>query len=388
MGLDFLAHPFWDKYLELEDRLESPERIFKILNRIIHIPMHQYARYFERFRQLASSRPVSELCPPDTLLQIKSEVESEGGQHQAESEAEVRKRIDNHHLEIFHRCQAETTKRWTYEQEVKRPYFHVTELDDAQLVNWRKYLQFEEAEGDHKRIAFLYERCVVAAAYYDEFWLRYARWTASQQGKTEEVRNIYQRAACIYAPISRPEVRLQYALFEEMHGRVTVAQAIYEAILLSLPGNVEVITAWVNCTRRQDGSEPAIQLLKNHIASDSTDHSTKAALVTELARILWRVKGSRQEARQVFANAADQYTGSEIFWTRYLAFEMEMTGDADSDSEQYARAKHLFTTLRQKRQLSVESLKQLSHTYMIYLLERGTKDAAKDFMAIDRDIYG
>ena len=39
--------------------------------------MHQYARYFERYRQLAQSRPVHELLPADTLAQFRLEIETE-----------------------------------------------------------------------------------------------------------------------------------------------------------------------------------------------------------------------------------------------------------------------------------------------------------------------
>lgn len=62
----------------------------------------------------------------------------------------------------------DTTKRWVYESEIKRPYFHVTELEEAQLVNWRRYLDYEEIEGNPQRIQFLYERCVVACVLFLE----------------------------------------------------------------------------------------------------------------------------------------------------------------------------------------------------------------------------
>jgi len=54
VGLDFLAHPFWDNYLEFEERAEAQDKIFSILERVVKIPMHQYARYFERYRQMVS----------------------------------------------------------------------------------------------------------------------------------------------------------------------------------------------------------------------------------------------------------------------------------------------------------------------------------------------
>lgn len=244
MGLDFLSHPFWDKYIEFEERLECEDKIFAILERVVHIPMHQYARYFDRFRTLAQSRPLTELLPEDTLAQFRQEVMADpppavqAGQQQIkmergelEIEREIRTRIDSFHLEIFSRTQTETTKRWTYESEIKRPYFHVTELDEPQLVNWRKYLDFEEVESGFERVAFLYERCLVTCAFYDEFWYRYVRWMYAQEGKEEDARNIYQRASMIFVPISRPGIRLQYAAFEESQSGSDMARSVYESIL-------------------------------------------------------------------------------------------------------------------------------------------------------------
>ncbi|KAI9879802.1 MAG: hypothetical protein M1830_006984 [Pleopsidium flavum] len=401
VGLDFLAHPFWDKYLEFEERLEAYDKIFAILDRVVHIPMHQYARYFERYRQLAQSRPLAELLPPDTLAQFRSEIETEGpatvqtGSQQLkaergelEIEREMRTRIDNFHLEIFSRTQTETTKRWTYESEVKRPYFHVTELDEGQLVNWRKYLDFEEVEGDYSRTQFLYERCLVTCAYYDEFWLRYARWMLAQQGKEEEVRNVYQRASMLYAPISRPAVRLQYAYFEEMSGRVEVAKDIHQAILLNLPGHIETIISLASLSRRHGGLEAAIEVYKAQIDSSQCDIYAKATLVAEWARLLWKIKGSVEEARQVFQKNQHWYLDSRPFWINYLMFELEQPTSAETEHIQYQRIKQVHEDIRRKSHLPPLTIKDLSHYYMVYLLERGTKDAAKEYLLLDREVNG
>ncbi|MCJ1287194.1 hypothetical protein MMC26_006542 [Xylographa opegraphella] len=401
VGLDFLAHPFWDKYLEFEERLEANDKIFAILDRVVHIPMHQYARYFERYRQMAQSRPLQELLPADTLAQFRLEIETEGlatvqaGSQQInvekgelEIEREMRTRIDNFHLEIFARTQTETTKRWTYESEVKRPYFHVTELDEGQLVNWRKYLDFEEVEGDYMRTAFLYERCLVTCAYYDEFWLRYARWMLAQPMKEEEVRNIYQRASMLYAPISRPAVRLHYAYFEEMCGRVELAKDIHQAILINLPGHIETIVSLANLSRRHGGLDAAIAVYKAQIDSTECDIYAKAALVTEWARLLWKIKGSVDEARQVIQKNQHWYLDSRPFWINYLLFELEQPTSAESEAIQYQRIKQVHEDIRRKSHLPPLTMKDLSHYYMVYLLERGTKAAAKEYMMLDREVNG
>ncbi|OBT67582.1 hypothetical protein VE03_03851 [Pseudogymnoascus sp. 23342-1-I1] len=394
VGLDFLAHPFWDKYLEFEDRWEAHDKIFAILSRVVHIPMHQYARYFEKFRQLAHTRPVSELLPADVLARYSEEIMSEASNYpsapkgELEVERELRAKIDNDHMTIFTNTQTETTKRWTYESEVKRPYFHVTELDLHQLVNWRKYLDFEEAEGNYVRAQFLYERCLVTCAFYDEFWFRYARWMLAQDGKEEEVRNIYQRASTLYVPISRPGIRLQYAYFEESAGRPDVSQEIHEAILFRLPGNVETIVSWANLQRRQSGLEAAIEVYKNQIDSPSIDIHSKAALVVDWAFLLWKINGSVSAARQVFETNAQWYPSSRQFWEKYLQFELEQPTSTATESEQYTKIKQVFDDIRRKARLTTATVKDLSHYYMEYLQQRGTRDAMKEFLQVDREING
>ncbi|KAL2808845.1 hypothetical protein BJX63DRAFT_407698 [Aspergillus granulosus] len=394
VGLDFLSHPFWDKYIEYEERVEAFDKIFGILGRVIHIPMHQYARYFERYRQIAQTRPLAELAPPETLSQFRAELDAAAGQvapgakADAEIERDLRLRVDGYHLEIFSKTQTETTKRWTYESEIKRPYFHVTELDEGQLTNWKKYLDFEEAEGSYSRTQFLYERCLVTCAHYDEFWQRYARWMSAQPGKEEEVRNIYQRASCLYVPIANPATRLQYAYFEEMSGRVSVAKEIHEAILINMPDHVETIVSLANMCRRHGGLDAAIEVYKTQLDSPQCDLATKAALVAEWARLLWKIKGSPEEARQVFQKNQQYYMGSQPFWKSYLTFELDQPTSAATESTQYDRIKGVIEDIRSKSALSSEVARDLVQIYMVYLLERGTQDAAKEYMTLDREVHG
>jgi pre-mRNA-processing factor 39 len=356
--------------------------------------MHQYARYFERFRQLAHTRPLEELVPADTLARFRAEVEAENAAFQAgpkgelEIERDLRTKIDNFHLEFFSHTQAETTKRWTYESEVKRPYFHVTELDNAQLANWRKYLDFEEAEGDYARTVFLYERCLVTCAFYDEFWFRYARWMAAKENKQEEVRNIYQRASTVFAPISRPGIRLQYAYFEEMSDHADVARDIHQAILDRMPGHVETIISWANLERRQNGLEAAIEVYKAQIDSPAVDLFAKAAFVVEWAILLWKIQGSIDEARQVFQKNQQWYLQSRHFWAKYLEFELSQPTSAATEAEHYKRINEIYDNMIQKSSMTVATKRDLSNYYLVYLQQRGTKEAMKEFLQIDRELNG
>ena len=169
VGLDFLAHPIWDAYLQYEQRMsvddpnqDSTPPALLILDRIIHIPLHQYARYFEAYTNVCRSRPLHEFVDEDLLQSFRAELPQEVFGNPAAEERALRERVHLYHMEIYQKTQNEVTKRWQFESEIKRPYFHVKELDGSQLTNWRRYLEFEEAEGNFERTKFLYERCLVA----------------------------------------------------------------------------------------------------------------------------------------------------------------------------------------------------------------------------------
>ncbi|KAF2168948.1 hypothetical protein M409DRAFT_65287 [Zasmidium cellare ATCC 36951] len=403
VGLDYLSHPFWDKYIEFEERLESPDHVFAVLGRVIHIPLHQYARYWEKYQILAKTRPVDQLAPAEIIAKFREDAVGEGGQKQknpAELERDLRTRIQNYHADLFKQTQTETTNRWTYEQNVKRPYFHVTPLDEEELDNWRKYLDFEELEGDYTRTKFLYERCMVSCAKYDEFWYRYARWTMAEAGKheldvekrkmirNEEVRNIYRRASCTYSLISSPAIRLQYAKFEESVGKADVAIDIHEAILMKLSGHLETIISLVNTYRRQYGADPAIGVLTGYINSQSFTSAVKGSLVAELARLQWKVKGDAVAARATFTKYEQHCLDSQAFWQSWLFFERDQPGSEQDEPARYASIKMVYETIRNKSALPSDAIKILSSYYLGYLEDRGDSKAMEGWTDIDKDING
>lgn len=385
--------------------MEAGEQIFAILKRVIKIPMHQYSRYYERYHQMSQLRPVAELVSEDVLAQLRAETVAEDAQYANRSDAELevvlRPKVDALLYSVFMKTQEETTKRWTYEAEIKRPYFHVTKLEHSQLANWRKYLDFEEAEGDFARVVFLYERCLVTCAYYDEFWFRYARWMSGQAGKEEDVRNIYLRASTLFVPISRPAIRLQFAYFEESCGRAEYARAIHNAVIEILPNSVEAILSLANLERRQAGLDAAIEVFKQTIAEPRVDIYTKAALVAEWAFLLWKVKGSVADARTVFVKNVQYYADSRQFWVKWLEFELAQSLVEDKREKKDKKDKkekeketvedrleQVMVALRTHSHLPIGTKRELCQAYMTYLQQRGGKDSMKKFLAIDRDFFG
>ncbi|OLL26169.1 Pre-mRNA-processing factor 39 [Neolecta irregularis DAH-3] len=383
--------------------MENWEAIYRILDRIIHIPMHQYARYFERFTQMAVTRPITDLLPEDIIATFRDDVMNEpippppSGQAfsakrtEMEIEREIRLRIHNFHLEIYQKIQTETTKRWAFESEIKRPYFHVRELDEAQLVNWRKYLDFEEIEGNFKHIQFLYERCLVTCALYEEFWLRYARWMSAQVGRQEEVRLIYFRGSTCFAPMCRLSLRFQFALFEEAQGNLDFALGIYQSILDQLPGNLEAIMHIIHLHRRQDPKnyEKLIAIIKEYIDNPDTEPSIRGSLFAEWARVLWKFKGSPDDARALFQENVANYRDNRYFWINYLRFEMAQPVDVETEKDVFKKIYNVITLIRTKSHLPPLIVKDLSHLYMEYLLENATSPGViQEYCRLDREVNG
>lgn len=134
--------------------------------------MHQYARYYEKWRGLRSNMKPSEALDAHTLKVFKAEI----GQSLSpdEMESALKEKLDAQTKAVYKKTQEGTNSRWVYEAEIKRPYFHVKPLDAVQLNNWSKYLDFEENAGDLNRIRALYERCLVPCVS-DAVWIFYQR---------------------------------------------------------------------------------------------------------------------------------------------------------------------------------------------------------------------
>ncbi|KAF4547758.1 Pre-mRNA-processing factor 39-like protein [Elsinoe fawcettii] len=393
VGLDFFSHPFWDKYIEYEERNEEPARVFAILGRIIEIPLHQYARYFEKYRAMAPSMPVSALAPAPVIAQLGADstrmAQMHGGSP-VEIDRDMRSKLDQIHLSIFNRTQAEVTKRWTYEQEIKRLYFHVTELDGAEITNWHKYLDFEEAEGDFARTSFLYERCVVACAHYDEFWFRYARWMNTQENKVEETRNIFERASCYYLPVAHPEIRFQWALFEEANSRPDVAADIYQGVLIAMPDHFDALTRFANLKVRHVGVEEAVAVYHEHLTNSNISPATRGKVISALAHLAYQSRGDAQYAQDTFSLYKADAVNSETFWYGWLEFMRTVSITSQQEADYHSAMRGIYQDIRaNEAALTKDEVKRLTKKYMQWLTERGNKEtAAKEYLELDAFIEG
>ena len=48
VGLDFMPHVFWEKFISFYEEKEEYSKMFQLMERVIRIPMHQYARFYQQ----------------------------------------------------------------------------------------------------------------------------------------------------------------------------------------------------------------------------------------------------------------------------------------------------------------------------------------------------
>ena len=104
-------------------------------------------------------------------------------------------------------CCYQVNARWKYEEGIKRPYFHVKPLERGQLKNWHDYIDFTKKSsgkegGDLTEVEILYERCLIACALYEEFWMKYVSWFEKREDGdfTDKIRDILARACTHHLP--------------------------------------------------------------------------------------------------------------------------------------------------------------------------------------------
>ncbi|KAI8360944.1 hypothetical protein B0O80DRAFT_436309 [Mortierella sp. GBAus27b] len=391
VGMDFMPHVFWDKFIAFYEEKQDYAKLATLMERIIKIPQHQYARFYQQYVQLASSHPVKELISEEQYESYKTQLAASKRSQQEQSEestvpeaeesteqqeAEIRQLILETCSQVHARTAEETNKRWPFEAEIKRPYFHVKPMDMPQLTNWRRYLDFEEAEGDVGRIRVLYERCLVTCALYEDFWLRYGTWARSQHN-LESLKDIYTRAAQMVPP-SNPASRLTLALVEEENGRIESARQHYQTVLQHLPGHIETIIRFANFERRSspDDLTAAEHVYVSQLGQEGVDETTQTAIVTLYAKFLWRTKKDVERAREIFKTGEGKFD-SRFYFSTYLQFEMDQPGD---DYE--TRVSSVFEQVRYSG--LPEAIKNdFGQTYLDFVMEFGSSAARYNQLEAD-----
>ncbi|XP_063173338.1 pre-mRNA-processing factor 39-like isoform X2 [Candoia aspera] len=353
-GVDFRSDKLWEMYVEWQKEQGDLKAVTAIYDRVLSTPTQLYSHHWENFKEHLTSHPPGDILSMEELVWMQSKMASETVTKMTEMEAEeappgedlplkvvetkqetadgsqVLGTLDQDKVQelgisirqqIFSQNEAEVSKRWNFEEGIKRPYFHVKPLERAQLRNWRDYLDFEIASGSHERTIVLFERCVIACALYEEFWIKYIRYLENHS--VAGARNVFQRACCYHLP-RKPNIHLLWAAFEEKQGEVEEARRILKTFEDYVPGLVMVRLRRVSLERRLGNMEMAEALLMEAIR-DNEGMPISSFYSVKLARQVLKVQKNLIKARKILLEALEKDPDNAKLYANLL--EMEFSAD-------------------------------------------------------------
>ncbi|CAH0594249.1 unnamed protein product [Chrysodeixis includens] len=320
-GLEFRSDRLWESYIKWEAENGSALNVTNIYDRLLATPTLGYTSHFDNFQEHVMSEPVAGVVSRAELVRLRGEVREAAGaapqldlppgedeplDHVAsEEEAQaIKERVIAARRKVHKTTGEQVAARWTFEEGIKRPYFHVKPLERCQLKNWKSYLEWEKQHGSLKRALVLHERCLIACALYEEFWMRLIKFLEERVEAHPELvgvqREVLERACTVHHH-DKPELHLHWAHFEEAHGCPARAADILDRIEKACPCLVQIQyrclqTMRVNLERRRGDYEKCVQLYEGYIAS-AKNKSVASALSIKYARFLFHVRRDPAAAR-------------------------------------------------------------------------------------------
>lgn len=334
-GMEFRSDRLWESYIKWESEGKRLQNVTSLYDRLLLIPTQGYTNHFDNFQEHISSNPPQKVLSVDEFLTLRREVlqmlkqfdqplasddtvpgeeteappgEEPEEQPSAKSDEEttaLRERIISIRKKIHKNTVAAVADRWNYEEGIKRPYFHVKPLERCQLKNWKEYLDFEIEQGDKTRIIVLFERCLIACALYEEFWIKFIRYLESlKEDMTDKIRNVYERACTIHHT-KKPNLHLHWAVFEESQKNYDKAAEILTNLEKLVPNMLQVAYRRINLERRRNDLNKVAELYEHYI---NTSKSKVIAnnMAIKYARFSWKILGDTDRAISILNKAVEK----------------------------------------------------------------------------------
>ncbi|XP_011309435.1 pre-mRNA-processing factor 39 isoform X2 [Fopius arisanus] len=328
-GLEFRSDGLWESYIKWEQEGKRLSRVTALYDRLLSTPTFGYMKNFQSFQEFVSANPPQRILTVDDFLTMRAEVKvllksdetpgapptddvppgEEPAAHEIpptdEETRVIREKIMSSRRKMHKANANAVAARRTYEEGIKRPYFHVKPLERCQLKNWKEYLDFEIEQKDQDRIIILFERCLIACALYDEFWLRFVRYLESLTGdNAEKIRDVYSRACTVHHP-KKPNLHLQWATFEEGQGNFDKAAEILENIDTVMPNLLQVAYRRINLERRRGDLDKSCVLYESYI-TNSKNRTIANNIAVKYARFLCKCKNDIDKAVKVLLKATEK----------------------------------------------------------------------------------
>ncbi|XP_066157520.1 pre-mRNA-processing factor 39 isoform X1 [Euwallacea fornicatus] len=322
-GLEFRSDRLWDSYVKWESDAKRLQKVTALYERLLSTPTQCYTTHFDNFQEHVAAHPPNKILDVDEFMALRKEVrtmlkseekaadnadlppgDEDSKLYTTEEETKsIRERIVSIRRKLHKNTVNAVTARWNFEEGIKRPYFHVKPLERCQLKNWQDYLDYEIEQGDLPRITVLFERCLIACALYEEFWLKFVSYLESLNDPEMQpkIRDVYERACTIHH-LKKPNLHLQWAMFEETCENVNRAAEILVNLEKQVPNVLQVAYRRINLERRRGDFDKCRQLFEHYISS-SKNKMVSSNISIKYSRFSLRVLKDYDKAREILKAA-------------------------------------------------------------------------------------
>ncbi|KAK7078290.1 PRP39 pre-mRNA processing factor 39 [Halocaridina rubra] len=327
-GLEFKSDKLWESYINWESAGKRWKNVTQLYERLLATPTSKYMQHWQKFQEHVKKHMPSEIVGVDEFLSLRRAIlielnrsdsetpdEAPPGVEAAPGDEQVGTNVDEEtkalqksiitaRQKIHETNVTEVKALWSYEEAIKRPYFHVKPLEKSQLNAWRNYIEYETKQGREARIKVLYERCLIACALYEEFWMRYIRYLEEVGAAEGEIKAIYSRACEIHLRDKfRPH--LSWAAFEEEKNNPDRALEILQEVQERILGSLE---AWMQAAgvERRRGNLTAAKEIYNSCLTQCQEREDKEAhshVSLKYARFLSMFDDDKNRALEILHEA-------------------------------------------------------------------------------------
>ncbi|CAG9773228.1 unnamed protein product [Ceutorhynchus assimilis] len=344
-GLEFRSDRLWDTYIKWETEGKRLQKVTSLFDRLLAIPTQGYTSHFDSFQDHVASNLPNKILDVDEFMALRKEVratlkseekaedvelppgDEDSKVYTTEDETKaIRERIVSIRRKVHKNTVNAVQARWNFEEGIKRPYFHVKPLERCQLKNWQEYLDYEIAQGDKQRITVLFERCLIACALYEDFWMKYINFLESNNTnkdpeQEQRIREIYERACTIHH-LKKPNLHCQWAMFEECCGNPNRAVAILENLEKQVPNLLPVAYRRINLERRRNELQQCCELFEHYMVTFK-NKMISSNIAIKYARFCLIMLTDFEKAKGVLKSAIEKDPNNSRLYLQLIDLHMQ-----------------------------------------------------------------
>lgn len=188
IGTHFLAHEFWDLYLEV-----CPNKLVLLKRVLTSTTMHQITRFYLQLKSLILQSDFEDLNAvlnePEQVLAptLDSERQAELQRFQEVVLTKLKFQYELHTRRVKSVCE--------YELNIKRPFFYPKPVSKHDLNNWVAYIIASPAD---QQLA-LFGRALIPLALNENMWMMYIRYLIHNQFTNEQIETAFKHGSHLEA---------------------------------------------------------------------------------------------------------------------------------------------------------------------------------------------